>query len=131
LLFQIIQIMAKETTLSCINLLLQSHLEANDKTSLSSTLKISCTSCQSSIDIKQSKNRCKTDSISLHKLHSKGFGISLFLKLSLVRILFCEKSERKFCILGGIFISQTAGKYCKCYGRLLEKFMIGTPSDQK
>jgi hypothetical protein len=57
-----------------------------------------------------SKNRCETDSISLHKLHSKGFGIPLFLRLSLVKILFCENNQRKFCTLGGIFKSQTAGR---------------------
>jgi hypothetical protein len=97
-----------ETILNCKYCLLHSHLEAKDRKSWTLILKISCTSCQSRLDIMHSKNRCETDSISLHKLHSKDFGIPLFLRLSLVKILFCENNQRKFWILGGIFKSQIA-----------------------
>jgi hypothetical protein len=47
------------------------------------------------LDIMQSKNRCETDSISLQRLHSKGFGIPLFKYLNIL-YKYVQKSYMMF-----------------------------------
>jgi hypothetical protein len=86
LLFQMLQRIADETKLNCKYLVLQSHLEAMLKKSVTLISNTSKTKSQSSSEIKHSKERCLTDFISLQRLHSRGFDIPLFLRLSLARL---------------------------------------------
>jgi hypothetical protein len=83
-----LQRIADETKLNCKYLILHSHLVAMLRKSVTLIPNTSKTKSQSSSETKHSKKRCLTDSISLQRLHSKGFGIPLFLRLSLVITLF-------------------------------------------
>jgi hypothetical protein len=69
LLFQMLQMTADEIILNCKCLVLQSHLDAMLKKSVTLIPKTSNTISHNSFEIKHSKNKCLTDSISLQRLH--------------------------------------------------------------
>jgi hypothetical protein len=106
LLFQMLQMTADEIILNCKCLVLQSHLDAMLKKSVTLIPKTSNTISHNSFEIKHSKNKCLTYSISLQRLHSRGFGIPLFLKLSLVITLKSKGKPNS----RGIFNFHTAGR---------------------
>jgi hypothetical protein len=94
--YKMLQIIADETKLNCKCLVLQSHLKAMLSKSVTPIPNTSNTMSHNNSEIKHSKKRCFTVSISLQRQHSRGFGIPLFLRLSLVITLFWEKSHKKY-----------------------------------
>ena len=91
------------------NFLLLNHLAPTSKKELIFKLRACETTLQSNCATAQSKNKCWTVSCSVQKRHESVSTSCLFARLSLVRILFLERSHRKICTLGGIFKSQTLG----------------------